>query len=256
MGNERRFYVYAYLRTDKKPYYVGKGSGYRAYVRRGRTIRPPKDKSKIVFLRTGLTENEAFNWERFYIKHYGRIDTGTGILRNLTDGGEGTSNPCEEVRKKHRKNSKSREASKLKTQKSVEVTRMSDGAVFVYSCVSDASRDLNLRLGDLSNVCKGRQYSAGGFLARYWSPQVSDWGKGLFHQVEEIKRKQNARKRKIKLTRLCDGEDFIFEGLMEACRELNLLHGNLHSVCQGKRKKHRGYVASYLSDEVTRVKPT
>jgi hypothetical protein len=42
-------------------------------------------------LRSGLLENEAFEWENFYIKHYGRIDIGTGILRNLTDGGEGSS---------------------------------------------------------------------------------------------------------------------------------------------------------------------
>jgi hypothetical protein len=42
-------------------------------------------------LRAGLLESEAFEWESFYIKHYGRINIGTGILRNLTDGGEGTS---------------------------------------------------------------------------------------------------------------------------------------------------------------------
>ena len=249
------FYVYAYLRKDNSPYYVGKGSGNRAFVRRGRIVRPPKDRSRIVFLRSELTEDKAFDWEKFYIKHYGRIDLGTGILRNLTDGGEGTSNPCGEVRKKHRENNSSRKASKLKTQKSVELTRMSDGAVLVYNCVSDAARDLNIRLGDLSNVCTGRQYSTGGFLARYWFPHVNNWGEGLFHQVEEIKQKQNARKKKIKLTRICDGRDFIFESLMGACRELNLLQGNLHSVCQGKRKKHRGYVASYLTDDVTGVKP-
>ncbi len=245
---KKDFYTYAYLREDNSPYYVGKGSGYRAYVRRGRTIKPPKDRNKIVFLRTGLTEDEAFHWEKFYIKHYGRMDVGTGILRNLTDGGEGTSNPCEEVRKKHRENSNSRKASKLKTQKLTELTRMSDGAVFVYECASDAARDLNLRLGDLCNVCKGRQYSVGGFLARYWSPQINDWGKGLSHQVTEIRQKQNSRKRKIKLTRISDNKVFVFESMMDACRDLKILPGNLHSVCQGKRKTTGGYFASYLTD--------
>jgi hypothetical protein len=42
-------------------------------------------------LRSGLLESEAFQWESFYIQHYGRIDNGTGILRNLTNGGEGSS---------------------------------------------------------------------------------------------------------------------------------------------------------------------
>jgi hypothetical protein len=101
-----KFYVYAYLRKDNSPYYIGKGIKERAYRRRGRIISPPRDRKRIVFLRTGLSEDEAFEWERFYIKHYGRIDLGTGILRNATDGGDGTSNPGEEVKKKYRENGK------------------------------------------------------------------------------------------------------------------------------------------------------
>jgi hypothetical protein len=93
----KRFYVYAYLRSKdsehgKKgsPYYVGKGSGNRAWSKT-RKIRLPANKDCIVFLRSRLTEREAFDWEIFYIARYGRIDNGTGILRNLTDGGEGAS---------------------------------------------------------------------------------------------------------------------------------------------------------------------
>lgn len=100
------FYVYAYLREDKTPYYVGKGIRDRAYRRKGRVISPPKNKDRIVFLRKNLLEKEAFDWERFYISHYGRIDIGTGILRNRTDGGDGVSNPNEETKKKYRENGK------------------------------------------------------------------------------------------------------------------------------------------------------
>jgi len=99
------FYVYGYLRAkDNTPYYIGKGKDDRAFVRKGRHIKPPRDKNKIVFLRKHLTEEKAFEWEKFYIKHYGRKDIGTGILRNRTNGGEGMSNPGEETRKKLRKN--------------------------------------------------------------------------------------------------------------------------------------------------------
>jgi len=95
------FYTYAYLREDGTPYYIGKGYGYRIYHNR-RKIKPPKDKSRIVFLKKNLTEEEAFKHEKYMIAIFGRKDNGTGILRNLTDGGEGCSGilVSEETRKK------------------------------------------------------------------------------------------------------------------------------------------------------------
>lgn len=82
------FYVYAYLREDNTPYYIGKGKHNRAYDTTHQ-IKIPNDKSRIVFYQSGLFEEDAFNLEIKYIKLFGRKDIGTGILRNLTNGGEG-----------------------------------------------------------------------------------------------------------------------------------------------------------------------
>ena len=94
------YYTYAYLREDKTPYYIGKGKGNRLYKRGSRVFAPPKDKSRIIFLKKNLTEAEAFKHEIYMIAVFGRKDLGTGILHNLTDGGDGVSNLSDETRKK------------------------------------------------------------------------------------------------------------------------------------------------------------
>ncbi len=96
------YYTYAYLREDKTPYYIGKGKCDRAYRRRNKGIKPPKDKSRILILKQNLTEEESFRHEVYMIAVFGRKDLGTGILHNRTNGGEGASGAItsEEVKKK------------------------------------------------------------------------------------------------------------------------------------------------------------
>jgi len=84
------FYTYMWLREDGTPYYVGKGKGRRAFRTHwsGTKMRSAPVEDRVV-LCPAESETDAFEAEIAFIWLYGRKDLGTGILRNLTDGGDG-----------------------------------------------------------------------------------------------------------------------------------------------------------------------
>lgn len=100
------FYVYEHWRLDKDEcFYVGKGRGKRAYSRQGRNSHWNNIVSKlerlgsgyeVKLVAVGLNENDAFYLEKERIMFWRDIVD----LSNMTDGGEGISNPSKEVREK------------------------------------------------------------------------------------------------------------------------------------------------------------
>jgi group I intron endonuclease len=117
------FYVYLHIRKDNgEPFYVGKGKNNRVYDKKDRNSWWKKIVKKynydIIFLQKNLTEKEAFDLEKYWIKRIGRRDLELGTLVNLSDGGEGNSGwaPSEETRKKignSNKNKKHTEETKI-----------------------------------------------------------------------------------------------------------------------------------------------
>jgi hypothetical protein len=104
------FYVYMYLRSynskhgvSGSPYYIGKGRGNRVISNNRKITHRPADSSNIVYFATDLTEWDAFQLEMLLIYRFGRIDNGTGSLRNLTDGGEGQCGRIQPAEEKQRK---------------------------------------------------------------------------------------------------------------------------------------------------------
>lgn len=93
-------YVYRHIRLDKnQPFYIGIGSDEK--YSRANDLKPKRrnfiwrniaSKTNIIveIIFDNLTWNECCEKEKEFIKLYGRIDNSTGILSNLTDGGDGS----------------------------------------------------------------------------------------------------------------------------------------------------------------------
>jgi len=95
--NPLRFYVYLYLRSKDSttakagtPYYVGKGTGKRAWGKHG-NLHLPTNPENIVIVSYDISDPDSMLYERELISLYGRKDNCSGILMNRTDGGEGGS---------------------------------------------------------------------------------------------------------------------------------------------------------------------
>ena len=98
--------VYFHRRNDtNEVFYVGIGKKRRPYqtTKRSRFWNFIVDRVEytIEIIHEGLTWDEACEYEKKYIKDFGRRDNGTGILCNMTDGGEGAlGTACSEENKK------------------------------------------------------------------------------------------------------------------------------------------------------------
>ena len=95
-SQEKKFYIYQYLRKNPSnfgdidsPYYVGKGCGTR--ISSKHYFRIPSDPARREIIASNMNEADAFQLEILLIHQYGRIDIGTGCLRNRTDGGDGNT---------------------------------------------------------------------------------------------------------------------------------------------------------------------
>ena len=78
---ENIIYVYQYITEDGLPFYIGKGSKDRINESHAPWVNlPPKEFRH--YIKTGLTETEAFDLEIELIKKYGRKIDG-GILDNI-----------------------------------------------------------------------------------------------------------------------------------------------------------------------------
>jgi len=195
------YYVYSYLREDYSPYYIGKGSGKRAYTKGPKEVKPPRDKSRVRIIKADLTEEEAFLLEKLYILMFGRIDLDTGILRNKSDGGDGASGAIrsEETREKLRQ---------------ANLNRQRPQWVYDKIAASNTGKKLSAETkAKMSAVRRGRTCT------EEHKRKVSEAKKGFKHTEETkilIGINQRKKAKPHKLT-FADGKELIVDNIMEWC---------------------------------------
>jgi len=111
-----KYYIYIHINPVKNEiFYIGKGYGKRAYDRNCRNNHWYNTVNKydydVIIINENLTEIDAYELEKKYIKTFGRRDLGLGTLVNLSDGGEGVVNPSVDVRFKMGNSNRGKEKS-------------------------------------------------------------------------------------------------------------------------------------------------
>jgi hypothetical protein len=97
---DKTYVVYSHLDDEGKTFYVGIGKKRRSLVVANRSSfwknytkkHCVSGKPKVQIDHDNLTWEQACEYEKFWISIYGRRDNGTGVLVNMTDGGDGEQN--------------------------------------------------------------------------------------------------------------------------------------------------------------------
>lgn len=265
-------YVYRHIRLDKnEPFYIGIGkSRYRATTKWNRNNLWDKIVSKtdwyVDILFDDVDWDFACKKEKEFIKLYGRININTGILSNMTDGGDGTlghvksDEEIEAMRIRGRKQKGHWKGKKMSEEARLRMSISMKGRSGCKNVVH--SEEGKKRIGA---AAKGNKYSLG----RKWSEQskekisIANKGRpspfkgekriklsgerngmyGKTHSPEVKKILRAVQKMKSVIQYDLNG-NFIaeYEAVVDGARAVNGFSSGIMPVCKGLVKQYKGYI--------------
>jgi len=267
-------YVYRHIRLDNgQPFYIGigiddLGTYKRAYSKANRNRVWINTVNKAGYDIEILIDDISFEFakekEKEFISLYGRKDNGTGILCNLTDGGEGAHGVIvgEETRKKQSERKKGKPAHN-KGKKMPPRQLSNHGKIRKGKPAWNKGKKMS------EEARRNNSLSKKGLMVGNKHPM---WGKKMPDYIKEALRKANEnrpawnkglkmkdsllvehreKRRKQMKSVLKYSLDGVFlkeyDSLGEAAREMNCSKGTLSNACikRGKLKTYRGFFWEY-----------
>lgn len=235
----KSFYVYLIIDPrDSQPFYVGKGKNRRMYQHKldsfnsNQNFNNPiqnrireilSEGYELIYEKVviGVGEIVAFNKEREWISKIGRASDGTGTLLNQTAGGQGMCGIGDE-----QKASRRQKSSKPVCQYSLDGSFIAE-----WPSAKVAAEHTPANRSYITQVCKGKRKSAGGFLWTYKGNPLPLFSKNYYRSVQQLD---------ITGTVLST-----FRSLTEAQLLTGVELHNISECCRGKSKTAGGYVWRY-----------
>lgn len=241
--------------NEKKPFYIGQGTIYRAYNFYSRSIAWNKkvlgryDLIRIAIYKDFITKEESIKYEKKLISFYKRIDNcKNGCLINKNNGGIGNKGADNYFYNIHMNGSENPNyGNKYDLNPlSIPVIQLDINGNFIrkWSSATEASEKLkgsNAYASSICSVCNGIRVLSIGF---QWIRE-SDYNKKYDYLY-----KPGRTNKKIVIGFPKDDVDNIDKMLIlygsEDIKMHNFVPSEVYSVCRGSKKSSRGYVFKYF----------
>lgn len=270
------YYVYVFLDPRKpgefkygkylfnyEPFYVGKGRGKRIkqHYNPGELSRNTLKNTKIkaiinsnlkpieIYLYENSTESESLEREIELINLIGRLDIKTGILTNMTTGGDGVSgyiatDELKSIRSKngsgnknHFYGQKHKEDTFKFISRQVYQMDLNNNIISEFKSIADAARQTTSNDNHIRDCCKGHRKTHNGFKWKYVNDDnviTRNWkgGGGISKKVLQLD---------------FDTEEIIreWDSITQASIELKLPRKGINRVLNGTRKSTGGFKWKY-----------